>query len=235
MKPWSALEALGSGVSTSGSTEMTRLTIPADQVEVLVVGHRVVGRRAVAEVGVADQAELLEHLERAVDRRDVDRRGVLRGPRPAPRRAWRGRAARPRPGSARAAGSAGSRCSRSRSRQSPSLIDVGPRAHCRAAAGPRCAAAAPAPSPPCRRRRAGRRRRSRRAACRRCTPWRWRCGRPRRSTISNRGCVGVDLAVPDLHEAGVVGQHHLEGAVLLRPQEPGLLGGLDGSRCPRRR
>ena len=38
--------------------------------------------------------------------------------------------------------------------------------------------------------------------------------------------LGVDLAVPDLDEAGVVAHHHLEGAVLLRPQESGLLCGL---------
>ena len=86
------------------------VTIPADQVEVLVVAHRVVGRGPVAEVGVADQAELLEHLERAVDRRDVDRRGLLPAPGPAPRRGWRARAPRPRAGSARAGASAGSHC-----------------------------------------------------------------------------------------------------------------------------
>src|SRR6478735_6747348 len=38
--------------------------------------------------------------------------------------------------------------------------------------------------------------------------------------------VGVQLTVPDLDEAGVVGHHHLERAVLLGAEEPGLLGGL---------
>ena len=68
----------------------------------------VVRRGPVAEVRVADQPELLEHLERAVDGRDVHRRRAC-GPPRAPRRAWRGRAARRRRGSARAAASAGSR------------------------------------------------------------------------------------------------------------------------------
>src|SRR6476619_1022093 len=51
------------------------VTIPADQMEVLVLGHRVVRRGAVAQMGVAHQAELLEDLQRAVDGRHVDRRG----------------------------------------------------------------------------------------------------------------------------------------------------------------
>ena len=38
------------------------VTIPADQVEVFVVADRVVRRSAVAEVGVPDQAQLLEDL-----------------------------------------------------------------------------------------------------------------------------------------------------------------------------
>src|SRR6478752_2338118 len=41
------------------------VTIPADQVEMLVLGDRVVGRGAIAQVGVAHQTELLEHLQRA--------------------------------------------------------------------------------------------------------------------------------------------------------------------------
>src|SRR3954471_1017836 len=53
------------------------VTIPADQVEVLVVADRVVRRGAVGEVRVSDQAELLEDLEGAVDRRDVDGARVL--------------------------------------------------------------------------------------------------------------------------------------------------------------
>src|SRR5689334_2397791 len=48
----------------------------ADHVEVLVTAHRVVGRGAVTQVGVADQAELLEHLEVAVDRRQRELRLV---------------------------------------------------------------------------------------------------------------------------------------------------------------
>src|SRR3954453_5478440 len=43
------------------------VTIPADEVEVLVVRDGVVCRGAVREVGVAHQPELLEHLEGAVD------------------------------------------------------------------------------------------------------------------------------------------------------------------------
>src|SRR4051794_18616105 len=50
------------------------VTIPADQVEVLPLAHRVVRRGPVVEVRVPDQAELLEHLQGPVDRRDVDRR-----------------------------------------------------------------------------------------------------------------------------------------------------------------
>ena len=42
-------------------------------VHVLVL-DRTVGRRAVPEVGVPDEAEFLEHLEVAVDRGDVDAR-----------------------------------------------------------------------------------------------------------------------------------------------------------------
>jgi hypothetical protein len=51
--------------------------IPADQVEVLVVAHRVVRRGAVGQVRVPHQPELLEHLEGAVDGRDVQRRRAL--------------------------------------------------------------------------------------------------------------------------------------------------------------
>src|SRR4051812_4098762 len=43
-----------------------------DQMDVLGSRGRVVGRRAMAEVRVLDQAELLEQLQRAVDRGDVD-------------------------------------------------------------------------------------------------------------------------------------------------------------------
>jgi hypothetical protein len=43
----------------------------ADNVDVLVVG-RTECRRAVAEVGVPDQADLLEHFEGAVDGGDLD-------------------------------------------------------------------------------------------------------------------------------------------------------------------
>jgi len=48
-----------------------------DQVDVLVLVGRV-GGRAVAEVGVVDQTDAVEQVERAVDRGDVDRgRGLL--------------------------------------------------------------------------------------------------------------------------------------------------------------
>src|SRR3954465_8974405 len=49
--------------------------LPADEVEVVRVVGGVVGRRAVAEMGVGDEAELLEQLERAIDGRDVDAAG----------------------------------------------------------------------------------------------------------------------------------------------------------------
>src|SRR5260370_8899674 len=45
--------------------------VPADEVHMIGLGREVIGRSAVAEVGVGDQAELLEQLERAVDRGDV--------------------------------------------------------------------------------------------------------------------------------------------------------------------
>jgi len=50
------------------------LTLPADDVEMLPAGGRVVRRAAVTQVGVPHQAELLEELQVAVDRREVDRR-----------------------------------------------------------------------------------------------------------------------------------------------------------------
>ena len=64
-----------------GQPRSTRVAIPADQVEVLVVGDGVVRRGAVGQVRVAHQAELLEHLEGAVDRRDVDRARRAAAPR----------------------------------------------------------------------------------------------------------------------------------------------------------
>src|ERR1700712_1173269 len=48
-------------------------TLPADEVGVLVATRGVVRRRPVAEVGVPDQAELVEQLEGAIDRGEVDR------------------------------------------------------------------------------------------------------------------------------------------------------------------
>ena len=152
------------------------VAIPADQVEVLVVGDRVVRRRAVAEVRVPDQAELLEDLERAVDGGDVDRRGLLAHPRQhlvgggvaegvdraQDQLALRGQPVALLP------------------QRRPPVVGSSSGSRPLAAGAPRCGAAAPGPSPPCRRRRAGRPRRCRRAACRRRTPWRSRCGRPRR-------------------------------------------------------
>ena len=67
-----ALESRRRAASTrSGSASTTLPQRVADDVDVLVLG-RAVGRRAVAEVGVPDEAELLEQLERAVDGGDVD-------------------------------------------------------------------------------------------------------------------------------------------------------------------
>jgi hypothetical protein len=47
----------------------------ADEVKMIGVLGRVVGRRSVAQVGVSDQSELFEKLERPIDRRDVDATG----------------------------------------------------------------------------------------------------------------------------------------------------------------
>ena len=58
--------------STPGGDLLDRAAVAADQVHVVVVGGDRVGRGAVPEVGVADQAELLEQLEGPVDGRDVD-------------------------------------------------------------------------------------------------------------------------------------------------------------------
>jgi hypothetical protein len=47
----------------------------ADQVDVVGVAGQVVGRRAVVQVRVGDKAEVVQELEGAVDRRDVDASG----------------------------------------------------------------------------------------------------------------------------------------------------------------
>ena len=54
------------------SASMHHVAVPADQVHVVVAVGEVVGRRAVPEVGVADQAQLLQQLQRPVDGGDVD-------------------------------------------------------------------------------------------------------------------------------------------------------------------
>ena len=46
-------------------------TLATDQVDVLGLRRGMVGRRTVAEVGMLDEADLLEQLQRAVHRRDV--------------------------------------------------------------------------------------------------------------------------------------------------------------------
>ena len=48
--------------------------VPADQVDVVVPVGEVVRRRAVPEMGMADQPELLQQLQRPVDGGDVDPR-----------------------------------------------------------------------------------------------------------------------------------------------------------------
>ena len=50
-----------------------RVAAAADQMDVRLLGRRVVGRSAVIEMGMGDETELLEELEVAVDGRDVDR------------------------------------------------------------------------------------------------------------------------------------------------------------------
>ena len=155
-----------------------RAAVAADQVEVVVAGRRVVGRRTVTEVGVGDQAELLEQLEGAVDGRDVDAAAPSAAPRRRSRRACRARARRRLRARAGAAGSAGSPW------PGGWLVQVGGRSSGRSApasGSPTGAAAAAGRPPPCRRPTAGRRRPGRRAGARRCTPWRSRCGRRRRS------------------------------------------------------
>ena len=51
--------------------------VAADQVDVLGLGREVVAGRSVAQVGVADEAELLEQFQGPVDRGDVDPAGPL--------------------------------------------------------------------------------------------------------------------------------------------------------------
>ena len=50
------------------------LAVTAHQVQMVVAVGEVVGRRTVPEVGVADQAQFLQQLQRAVDRGNVDPR-----------------------------------------------------------------------------------------------------------------------------------------------------------------
>ena len=151
------------------------VTIPADQVEVLVVADRVVRRGAVAEVCVPDQAELLEHLEGAVDGRDVDRTGLLAD---LGEHLVGGGVAEPVDGAQDQLALRGQALAAAP--EPLGEVTHRPRPLTAAAAGPTGAAAAPGPSRPCRRRRAGPPRRTRRAACPRSSPWRCRCGRPRR-------------------------------------------------------
>lgn len=64
-------EAIGEFVDQIGGRVDDGAAGVADDVHVIVVG-RAVGRRAVTEVGVPHQADLLEQFEVSVDRRDVD-------------------------------------------------------------------------------------------------------------------------------------------------------------------
>ena len=143
------------------------LAIPADQVEVLVVADRVVRRRAVAEVGVPHQAELLEHLEGAVDGGDVDRRGLLAD---LGEHLVRRRVAERVDGVEDQLALRGQAVALLAQLLAPVGASSAP--HWPSAASPTCAAAAAGPSPPCRRRTAGHPRPGRRAACHRRTPWR---------------------------------------------------------------
>ena len=45
-----------------------RVAGPAHEMDMLLLAHRVIGRRAVRDVGVGDETDSLENLERAVDR-----------------------------------------------------------------------------------------------------------------------------------------------------------------------
>ena len=163
---------------------------------------------------MADQAELLEQLEVAVDRGDVHRRGLgvhlledLVGRRMAEtldrtqhQLALRGEPVAPR---------------------AQLLVQVV--GHGRLTGGradPRGAAGAPAPWQPCRRPRAGRPRPGRTCDGRRSTPWQCPCVRRRRCASSI--FAPVDLADVDLDEAGVVSEQELDLAGGLRTEEAGL-------------
>ena len=76
-KPRSRSRSAASSSTSVGLGVDDRAAGVADHVDVVVLG-RPVGRRAVPEVGVPHQAELLEQLERAVDGGDVDARAPPR-------------------------------------------------------------------------------------------------------------------------------------------------------------
>ena len=91
LKPWQGTEFLvlsphghvehhAMVVEDSATTWLDLLdpaTAAADQVDVLPLGRRVVGGRAVRQVGVCDEADLFEQFQRAVDGGDVDAGGGL--------------------------------------------------------------------------------------------------------------------------------------------------------------
>ena len=82
--PCCARQLVGERLAAPAVDLLDRAADPADQVDVLVLADGVVGRRAVRQVRVGDQAELLEQLQRAVDGGDVDPGGRPRAPRRAP-------------------------------------------------------------------------------------------------------------------------------------------------------
>ena len=65
------LEGLGERAQQIGRDLGDVTADPADEVDVLLLPHRMVGGCPVREVGVGDEAELLEQLQRPVDRGDV--------------------------------------------------------------------------------------------------------------------------------------------------------------------
>ena len=70
-------QSLGHLSQDLGRHLLDPITASADEVYVCPLARRVIGRRAVPEVGVVDQAELLEQLEGPVDGRNVDAAGHL--------------------------------------------------------------------------------------------------------------------------------------------------------------
>ena len=71
------VERLVSGADRVPAGLVDLPAVLADQVHVARVAGQVIRRRAVVQVGVGDEAEAVEQLERPVDRGDVDALGGL--------------------------------------------------------------------------------------------------------------------------------------------------------------